>query len=186
MTGVGLLAAESAPVTDWGPRLLLTAAVLVVIGLAVWGMLRSWRARAERQGDIPELSAAPESAVAAAAERAVPGLYVATTSTGDLLDRIVAHGLGHRGRAHLSISPAGVLVQRAGEADVWIPQVALRDVRLGSGQAQKAFEAGGLILVTWQLGPRTVDTGFRADDPDQHVATAESLAALVPTHGGSR
>lgn len=184
MIGAALSAAESAPVTDWGPRLLLTGGVVVIIGLAVWGMLRGWRHRAERQGDIPALAPPPEQALAAAADRSVPGLYVATTSTGDLLDRIVAHGLGHRGRALLSTSDLGVLIQRSGETDVWIPRPDLRDVRLGSGQAQKAFEAGGLILVSWQLGSRTVDTGFRADDPDLHVATAEALSALVPTPGG--
>lgn len=184
--GAVLNAAESAPVTDWGPRLLLTGAVLAIIGLAVWGMLRGWRRRAGSQEDIPALAAPPEQALAAATDRSVPGLYVATTSGGDLLDRIVAQGLGHRGRARLSTSDAGVLIQRSGETDVWIPRPALRDVRLGSGQAQKAFEAGGLILVTWRLGARTVDTGFRADDPDQHVATAEALSALVPTPGGPR
>ncbi len=116
----------------------------------------------------------------------VAGQYVATTTAGDLLDRIVAHGLGHRGRAVLRAGDAGVLIQRVGEVDLWIPRADLRDVRLGSGQAQKAFEAGGLILITWQLGDHEVDTGFRADDPDQHIATASALSALVPTAGGSR
>ena len=68
---------------------------------------------------------------------------------------------------------------------LWIPRAELRDVRLGSGQAQKAFEAGGLILITWQLGDREVDTGFRADDPEQHIATASALSALVPTSGAT-
>ena len=79
----------------------------------------------------------------------------------------------------------GVLIHRVGEADLWIPRADLRAVRLGSGQAQKAFEAGGLILITWQLGDREVDTGFRADDPDQHIATASALSALVPTAGAT-
>ncbi len=160
------LAAESAPVTAWGPRLLLTVAVLVIIGLGLWGMRSGWRARAERQADIAAPSAPPAGADGGPG---VAGQYVATTTAGDLLDRIVVHGLGNRGRADLYVRTEGVLVDRVGEPALWIPTESLRAVRLGSGQAQKAFEAGGLILITWLLGDRVVDTGFRADDPEQHI-----------------
>jgi len=186
IAAAGIRAAQSAPVTDWGPRILLTVGVLVVIALAVWGMRHGWRARAARQADLPAPPAPPASLLDPGADQGVTGLYVATTTSGDLLDRIVAHGLGHRGRAALSSSDAGVLIRRTGETDVWIPRADLREVRLGSGQAQKAFEAGGLILITWQLGDTDVDTGFRADDPELHIATASALSALVPTRGGSR
>ncbi len=178
-----LLAAESAPVTAWGPRLLLTAAVLTLIVLGVWGMRRGWRARAERQGDLAAPTPPPADA---SAGPAVAGQYVATTTAGDLLDRIVVHGLGNRGRADLYVRTEGVLVDRVGEPPLWIPAESLRDVRLGSGQAQRAFEAGGLILITWQLGDREVDTGFRADDADAHVATARTLSSMIQNAGGLR
>lgn len=183
MISAAVRAAQSAPVTDWGPRILLSASVLIIIALAVWGMAHGWRARAARQADLPLPSAPPEEA---GGHRAVDGLYVATTTSGDLLDRIVVHGLGHRGRAALSLSDAGVLLQRVGEVDLWIPREDLLDVRLGSGQAQKAFEAGGLILITWRLGDLEVDTGFRADDPQHHIETASAISALVPTSRGPR
>jgi len=178
------LAAQSAPVTEWGPRLLLTLAVLAIITLGVWGMRRGWQARGARQSDIPAPAPVPADVRTGDPEvSAVPGMYVATTTAGDLLDRIVVHGLGNRGRADLYLRSQGVLVDRAGEPPLWIPVESLRAVRLGSGQAQKAYEAGGLILITWQLGDRQVDTGFRADDPDQHIATASALSALVQTLG---
>ena len=187
MIPAAMLAAESAPVTDWGPRILLTLGTVAVIGLAAWGMLHGWRARAARQADVPAPADPPDSVLAAGEADEVAGLYVATTTAGDLLDRIVAHGLGHRGRAALAHrGRRRALIRRVGEVDLWIPRADLRAVRLGSGQAQKAFEAGGLILITWQLGDREVDTGFRADNPDQHIATASALSALVPTAGGSR
>jgi hypothetical protein len=181
-----ILTGESAPVTAWGPRVLLSVVVLAVIGLGIWGMRHGWRAREARQADIPTPTPPPADALAEGSTAGVAGQYVATTTSGDLLDRIVVHGLGHRGRAVLRAGEDGVLLQRVGEVDLWIPRAELRDVRLGSGQAQKAFEAGGLILITWQLGDREVDTGFRADDPEQHIATASALSALVPTSGGSR
>jgi hypothetical protein len=177
------LAAESAPVTSWGPRLALTLVVLAVIGLGIWGMRRGWRARAERQSDIPAPVGPPAGA---SSGRAVAGQYVATTTAGDLLDRIVVHGLGNRGRADLYIRSEGVLLDRVGEPPLWIPKESLRDIRLGSGQAQKAFELGGLILITWKLGDREFDTGFRADDPAEHVATASTLSSMIPNAGGSR
>lgn len=173
----------SAPVTDWGPRLLLTAVVVAVIGLAVWGMRRGWLHRAARQSDVPPPPAPPADLSPATS---VAGTYVATTTAGDLLDRVVVHGLGNRGRADLTVRSEGVLIDRVGEPSVWIPTESMRAVRLGSGQAQKAYEAGGLILVRWVLGPREVETGFRADDPDEHVATAEQLYALLKIPGGSR
>lgn len=180
-----LLAADqqSAPVTHWGVRLLLTAVVVAIIALGVWGMSRGWRRRAARQSDVPVPPAPPAGLPPA---DSVPGQYVATTTAGDLLDRIVVHGLGNRGRAEMFVRSEGVLIDRVGEPTVWIPRESLLDVRLGSGQAQKAFEAGGLILVRWELGTHVVETGFRADDPDAHVATAAALYALLTSPGGPR
>ena len=177
--------AASAPVTDWMPRILLTLAVLAIIGLGVWGMRRGWRARAARQSDVP-VPPGPPAWFDSGMPPGVPGTYVATTRSGDLLDRIVVHGLGHRGRAELHIGADGVLIDRVGEVPVWIPRESLTDVRLGSGQAQKAYEAGGLILVTWRLGEHLLDTGFRADDPEAHLAAATELSALVTPAGGPR
>jgi hypothetical protein len=179
-----LVLADSAPVTQWGPRLLLTLATLALIGLGAWGMWVGWRRREARQADVAVPPTPPADLVLDEAA-AVPGLYVATTTADDLLDRIVAHGLGYRGRATLAITPAGVLIERVGEVPVWIPAASLRDVRLGSGQAQKAFESGGLILIRWQLGDREVETGFRADRSEQHIATAAALRGLVQTAGGA-
>ena len=53
MIAAGIRAAQSAPVTEWGTRILLTLGVLLVIALAVWGMRHGWRARATRQADLP-------------------------------------------------------------------------------------------------------------------------------------
>ena len=184
------VAGQSAPVTHWGARILLTLIVLAVIALGIWGMRRGWLARERRQADLPTPPEVPAHVAADVAAEAptvagVPGTYVATTSTGDLLDRIVVHGLGNLGRADLYLRTDGVLIDRVGEPLLWIPQDHLRDVRLGSGQAQKAYEAGGLILITWQLGGRHLDTGFRADDAAQHTATAAALSALLTNQRGA-
>ncbi len=178
-----LTRAGSAPQGQWGARLLLTAGVLALLLVGLWGMRRGWIARQDRQADVP---APPDAPMHVHGGRAIAGQYVATTTAGDLLDRIVAHGLGSRGRAQMLLSAEGALIRRVGEGPLWIPRGDIRDVRLGSGQAQKAFERGGLILITWSLGGRLVDTGFRADDPDQHLAAASELELLATPAGGTR
>ena len=131
-------AAESAQVTDWGPRIALTLLVLAVIGLAIWGMRRGWLARGRRQADLPAPPTVPPHVVAdGPGVPAVPGMYVATTSTGDLLDRIVVHGLGNRGRADLYLRTDGVLIDRVGGT----PQHAQRII----GLTLTAAAAGTLI-----------------------------------------
>ncbi len=176
--------ASPAEVTQWGPRVLLTLGVLAVIALAVFGMRHGWRTRLARQTDI----AAPAPPPARLPEDAarVPGLYIATTRAGDLLDRIVAHDLGHRGRAEMVVTPGGLLIEREGERAIWIPLLDLKGARLGSGQAQKAFEPGGLLLITWALGDHLVESGFRADSTAAHEETARSIAAMIHQQEGSR
>lgn len=185
LTSVLARTEQSAPVTQWGPRILLTLLILAIVVAGMWAMRRGWNNRADRQADLPEPPEVPTHVATEPGVDPVSGTYVATTSTGDLLDRIVVHGLGSRGRADLYVRTDGVLIDRIGEPTVWIPVDSLRHVRLGSGQAQKAYEAGGLILITWQLGQHQVDTGFRADQTEAHIATAAALAALL-TPGGSR
>lgn len=173
----------SAPVTAWGSRAILTVVVLVIVGLGLWGMRSGWAGRRARQQAVPVPPAPPTRPPAG---EPVAGQYVATTTSGDLLDRIVAHDLGNRGRAELRSDASGVLITRVGEPALWIPRDRLVEVRLGSGQAQRAFERGGLILLTWHLGDLLVDTGFRADDPERHVSTARQLSLLAPHPGGAR
>lgn len=164
-------------------RAALTLAVIAFTLTAVSGMRRGWRRRGMRQSDLPSLPMAPAPRVSSTA---VPGLYVATTSADQLLDRIVVHGLGHRGRAQLFVEHDGVRIVRDGEVALWLPVADIAGVRLGSGQAQKAVEAGGLILIRWRLGDRELETGFRADSAQSHVDTARAIAAFAPTAGGIR
>ncbi|RZS89399.1 hypothetical protein EV189_1162 [Motilibacter rhizosphaerae] len=177
-----LAAPHSAPTTHLGERLGWTALVLVLLALAYLLMWRGWKARARRQSDVPELAAVPP-AVARGPQRArSEGTYVVTTTAGDWLDRIVAHGLGERSLAHLAVHESGVLFSRVGAPDLFVPAAALRGARLERGMAGKFVEEGGLVVVTWQHGDRLLDTGFRpraAADRDALVAAVESLAGAA-------
>lgn len=177
MTAPLVLAEGSAKVTQIGPRLLWTALVLLVL-LALYGLMwRGWRSRGRRQGDLPAPPPAPPQGAVLLGP--VEGVYVSTTSEGDWLDRIVAHGLGVRAQSQLTVEDAGVRVERQGESTLWVPVDAVRGARLAPGMAGKFVGEGGLVVLTWQLGPGTLDTGFRARYADDRDAVLDALTVLA-------
>ena len=170
--------AESAQVTQWPMRLLLVAIVLAVIAAVLAGMRRGWRNRAARQGDIAELPE-PPTTLEPLTLPPVHGVYLGSTTAGDWLDRIVVHGLGVRSRAALEAGPQGVLLRRSGAPDVFIPSGCLREARADRGIAGKAYERDGVLVVTWDLDGRLIDTGFRADEAAQQAAAEAAVRTLA-------
>lgn len=176
---------EQAQVTNWPARIALVVVVLLVIGLACWGMWRGWQNRARRQEHIPA-PVAPPAALAAAGGAAVRGRYLGSTTAGDWLDRVVVHHLGVVSNADLVVADEGVLFEREGEPDLFVPRASLREVRLDRGIAGEVYEQGGVVVLTWQLGEALLDTGFRANRTQDHVDVMDALHRLAPTTGGAR
>jgi hypothetical protein len=148
----------------------LIAIVLVLIGIG-------WRNRLRRQSDVEQLPAVPVELSLPLATAA--GQYVATTTAGDWLDRIAVHGLGIRTNAELTIHPEGVLFERSGASPVFIPAARLTGVRQESGMAGKFVEKGGLLVVSWTLGSRELDTGFRSRRADDKPVLLEAFQELI-------
>lgn len=169
---------QQAEVTNWPLRILLVAIVIGVVALVVLGMRRGWRARATRQVDIPAPMPAPEP-FGSVLFGPVKGLYVASTDAADWLDRIVVHDLGVGSRAELEVGQAGILLRRQGARDVFIPRGDLVAAEPGRGIAGKVYERGGVLILTWRLGGRLVNTGFRADTADEQAATARAALDLI-------
>lgn len=180
------VAAESAPVTQWPLRALLVLLVLAAIAAALWGMRRGWTARAARQSDVAEPTPAPES-LSVVDAGGVTGVFLGTTTHGDWLDRIVVHDLGVRSRAVCDVGPEGVLLRREGARDLYVPTGQLRSAGTARGIAGKAYERGGVLVMTWDLDGRLVDTGFRADAAEDQGRVLEAIEGLVaqPTDEGS-
>ncbi|NKX50080.1 hypothetical protein HER39_05745 [Arthrobacter deserti] len=158
-----------------GPGLLALSLVAVLFGL----MLAGWRGRLRRQQDVAPLPGPP--ADAGPPLEAYEGQYVVTTTAGDWLDRISVHGLGIRGNALLRVYPHGLLIERTGAPDVYIPRDVLGGVRTESGMIGKFVEKEGLAVVTWQLGDRSVDTAFRTRSAADKAPLLAQLTSLVPT-----
>ncbi|GAA2712345.1 MULTISPECIES: hypothetical protein [Streptomyces] len=180
------LAAEekSAAVTDWAARIGWVVGLLLFIALVYWLMREGWKWRGTLQGDLPELPAAP--ADPGEPELRMSGRYHGSTTAGQWLDRIVAHGLGTRSRAELTLTEQGVSVVRPGTADFFIPATALRGARLDKGIAGKVLTEGGLLVITWEHGGTTLDSGFRSDHAAEHAAWVEAISTKNSTTEGAR
>ncbi|WP_161165939.1 hypothetical protein [Streptomyces sp. SID5910] len=197
MTPVMLLAAgkESAEVTDWAARIGWVVGLGLFVALVYWLMREGWKWRSTLQGDLPELPArpSPTTTLNGGGKPPLPGMpdepgparltmsgrYHGSTTAGQWLDRIVAHGLGTRSRAELTLTDAGLDVVRPGAADFFVPLTALREARLDKGIAGKVLTEGGLLIVTWEHGGKLIDSGFRSDHAAEHNEWVETLNDMI-------
>ncbi|MDT0268888.1 hypothetical protein RM844_21605 [Streptomyces sp. DSM 44915] len=170
---------RSQEVTDWAERIGWTVGLLLLVVLVYWLMRQGWKWQATLQGDLP----APEPLPAddgGPARLAFAGRYHGSTDEGRWLDRVVAHGLGVRSRAEVSLTEAGVRVVRPGAGDFLIPAEHLVGARLDKGIAGKVLTEGGLLVITWRLGDRVLDSGFRSDRAADHTAWVAALGHHQP------
>ncbi|MEE1803703.1 MULTISPECIES: hypothetical protein [unclassified Streptomyces] len=172
------LAAEqkSADVTDWAARIGWVAGLLLFVALVYWLMRQGWKWRGSLQSDLPELPAAPDAP--GEARLTLEGRYHGSTTAGQWLDRIVAHGLGTRSRVELTLTDAGLDVVRPGANDFFVPAERLREARLDKGIAGKVLAEGGLLIVTWEHGDRLIDSGFRSDRSAEHAAWVDAVNSM--------
>ncbi|MFI2201335.1 hypothetical protein ACH47Z_11300 [Streptomyces sp. NPDC020192] len=186
MTPLILLAEaqKSADVTDWPARIGWLVGLVLFIALVYWLMREGWKWRGTLQSDLPEPPSAPEET--GPAKLSMSGRYHGSTTAGQWLDRIVAHGLGTRSRAELTLTEAGLEVERPGAADFFVPTAALRGARLDKGIAGKVLTEGGLLVVTWALGDKLIDSGFRSDHAAEHTEWVDTLNDMINDTEGAR
>jgi hypothetical protein len=167
---------HSAPVTQLLARLGLTVLLLALFAGLCLLMLRGYRRRAGRQADLPVPASAPP--VPADPEAGVEGVYGSTTTHGDWLDRIAVHGLGVRSNAWTTVSAEGVFFAREAAPDLFIPAADLLGAELAPGIAGKVTGGSGVVLVTWRLGGRTLDTGFHPRAKADRERLVDQINAL--------
>ncbi|WP_030674871.1 hypothetical protein [Streptomyces sp. NRRL B-1347] len=186
---------KSAQVTDWAARIGWVVGILLFIALVYWLMREGWKWRGTLQGDLPELPSRPSPTTTlngggkpplpdvpsepGATKLELTGRYHGSTTAGQWLDRIVAHGLGTRSRVELTLTEAGLDVVRPGARDFFIPKEALREARLDKGIAGKVLAEGGLLIVTWAHGDKLIDSGFRSDHAAEQADWVETLNNMI-------
>jgi hypothetical protein len=140
---------------------------------------------------VPGTNAAP-GAVSDGADGVGPvrfgpleAVYVSTTLHGDWLARVGAHGLGDRSRALVSVHAGGVLIERDGADDLWVPVTAIRSAGLAPGMAGKYVGADGLVVITWAVpeadgvAATLVDTGLRTRRAEDRGGLVDAVRYLL-------
>ncbi len=146
---------------------------LVIVAVAAWLMLRSWRRRTARD---QSLSAYPLPSTHGESRLEAEVLYVATTPIGQPLERLAVRGLAFRGSGRLEVMPEGVLLRIAGESASFIPADRISAAGAASYAIDRGVEAEGLVAISWIA---------RVDDPQQVAPTIDSyVRARYPGDSG--
>ncbi|WP_022870720.1 PH-like domain-containing protein [Yaniella halotolerans] len=151
----------------------------ILIAAIVIGIIVGFRNRTKRQQYIAVPAAVPESLLTQQPLGAAEGIYVTTVLGQELLERVMAHGLGNRSQAQVEVHNAGVAVMRAGEPNFFIPTGDITKVSTISGMAGKFVEKDGILAITWNLGDIDVTTGFRTETIAEHQELRTQLEILT-------
>lgn len=148
---------------DFVGALVMAGASLTLAVLLFRLMWRGWRARAQRQTDVVgELPVTPAERGDMVIEP-VEGLYVGSTIAPDWQDRIAVGDLGYRATATLTRYSRGILLERSGTGEIWIPADAITEIRTAKALAGKVLTHDGILAIRWRLPSGTeIDTGFLA------------------------
>ncbi|MFJ3406993.1 hypothetical protein [Promicromonospora sp. NPDC090134] len=115
----------------------------------------------------------------------VEAIYVSTTLHGDWLARVGAHGLGDRSHAVVTVHQTGVLIERDGTDDLWLPVSTIRSAGLAPGMAGKYVGADGLVVLTWAVPEADgvpaalVDTGLRPRRAEDRGGLVDAVRHLL-------
>jgi hypothetical protein len=185
LTPLAVLAAgkQSQQVTDWAGRIGWIVGLLLFVALVYWLMHEGWKWRGTLQSDLPALPTDPEQP--GEPLLTLKGRYHGSTTAGQWLDRIVAHGLGVRSLVELTLTGQGLQVERTGAPSFHVPATALRGARLDKGIAGKVLTEGGLLLITWAHGDKLIDSGFRSEHAAEHDAWVEAVNTLTHDQEGA-
>lgn len=160
-------------------RVALTLGTLLFAVVVYALMLKGWRGRQRRQADLPAPPVPPQER-GRVVVGTTPGLFVGTVVSGDWLDRVAVHRLSDRSTCEVVLTTDGLHIDRESLPPLYLPVTDVVSAEVGDKLAGKVMGAGGLLLVTWRLGERTLTSGVRADDHAQHRRLADALTALLP------
>ncbi|MGO1895258.1 MAG: PH-like domain-containing protein [Brachybacterium sp.] len=141
------------------PVLLLAALFVLILAAMAWG----WRRRGRSQQHLPApLDSSLEELGEGIDHGPVDAVYVDTVLAEQSLERIVAHSLGQRANAAVTLGDGGSWrLEREGPADLTIPGSAVSEITSGPGMAGKFIGGDGLLIIRWRLGDQLLDTGLR-------------------------
>ena len=157
---------------------IMAVLVTALIAFLIIVAFRAWRSRASQQesvfGSPLEWLEHPSGARQWTAVQ-----YVATTATGDPLNRVTAHGLGARGFGKVTISSDGVLIERNGERAIGIPTNQILSVEKATTTIDRTVESDGLIQVNWSQDGFGLSTFLRARNNEDRKQIFDFLLQIT-------
>lgn len=132
--------------------------LLVITALVVLVMV-TVRRRIAKQSGLATLPA--EDMVFGTLLGAAAGYYVSTVFASNPLERVLSHGLMHRGLAEIRVLSDGIQINRVGERCYSIPVHAFVRVSRSTTTIDRAVENDGLLSIEWMLGSAHVVSNFR-------------------------
>jgi len=103
-------------------------------------------------------------------------LYVSTVFASDLLSKVWAQGLGHRGNARLWLGGNGIGIKRNGETGFLIPASSISSLSESSTTIDRGVEAKGLMSISWSHKGVGLVTNIRFRDKQRHNEAKTQLA----------
>ena len=103
-------------------------------------------------------------------------LYVSTVFASDLLSKVWAQGLGHRGNAKLWLGGNGIGIKRNGETGFLIPTTAISSLSESNATIDRGVEAKGLMSISWKHKGVGLVTNIRFRDKQRHDEAKTRLA----------
>lgn len=163
------------------------AALAVLAVAALGGMWFGWRSRASRWADVgADLPPAPATPGTPVLFGPAEVTYVATTPADAPLERIPARGLGVRAPGEVTVDDGGLLLRRAGSADLYLPADRLVEATAADGIAGTALGRGRLVLVRWRTGGRVLQTGVLPRHEDDRARLTEAVNRVAQTREDPR
>lgn len=141
------------------PVLLLVVLFAATLAAMAWG----WKRRGRSQRHLPPPADRTLSQLGEGLDHGpVDAVYVDTVLAEQPLERVVAHGLGQRAKARVTLGDGGSWrLEREGAPDLTISAADLAEVTSGPGMAGKFIGGDGLLILRWRLGDQLLDTGLR-------------------------
>ncbi|MFY9304782.1 MAG: hypothetical protein WAO31_04720 [Rhodoluna sp.] len=150
---------------------LIALIVFAFIGFLVY---QSWTRKMRKHDEVIEAPQSLEFSTVGEVSQ-----YVATVFAGRPLDRVLGHGLAHRGNATVLVSPDGVAIYRRGENSFLIPAKDVIGISQESTVIDRAVETDGLIAIAWNLGGTELQTYLRFVGASERTSALSKLKDLV-------
>ena len=157
-------------------REIVAMVTLLILVALVTLVVQTVRRRIAKQATLGVLPA--EDSLTGDVIGAASGQYVSTVLASNPLQRLMSHGLMHRGRVELNILSDGIKVLRIGEQSFSIPEAAITRVFRSNATIDRVVEQDGMVSIAWTLGSTEVESNFRLDSNDDSKLLFEQLLQL--------